>query len=99
MRQVSTNAKGIRLNVVFDSRLCEVYGDPADSQATLMDGYTVVNASVGFRQKNGPWEAVLWARNLMDREYIQNMTIQAGNSGLVVGTPGGELFGGAAPVR
>jgi hypothetical protein len=25
---------------------------------------------------------------LLDRDYMQNLTVQAGNSGLVVGTPG-----------
>jgi iron complex outermembrane receptor protein len=29
----------------------------------------------------------VWAKNLFDKNYIQNLTVQAGNSGLVVGTP------------
>ena len=31
-------------------------------------------------------ELIVWARNLLDADYIQNLTIQAGNSGLIVGT-------------
>jgi iron complex outermembrane receptor protein len=27
------------------------------------------------------------ASDLLDRDYIQNLTIQAGNSGLILGTP------------
>jgi iron complex outermembrane receptor protein len=62
------------------------FGDPSDSRYTLIDGYTVVNASLGFRQA-GPWEFSIWVRNLLDEEYMQNLTVQAGNSGLIVGTP------------
>jgi iron complex outermembrane receptor protein len=64
----------------------EVFGDPSDSQYTVIDGYTLVNASFGLRQA-GPWEFSIWARNLTDGEYMQNLTVQAGNSGLIVGTP------------
>jgi iron complex outermembrane receptor protein len=63
-----------------------VYGDPSDSQYTRIDGYTVVNASIGLKHA-GPWEISLWARNLLDERYMQNLTVQAGNSGLIVGTP------------
>ena len=63
-----------------------IYGDPSDSQYTRIDGYSLVNASIGLRHA-GPWEISLWARNLLDKEHMQNLTIQAGNSGLIVGTP------------
>ncbi|MEJ1962090.1 MAG: TonB-dependent receptor [Gammaproteobacteria bacterium] len=64
----------------------DTYGDPSDSKYTLISGYTLVNASLGFRTDSG-WELSLWARNLLDRDYMQNLTVQAGNSGLIVGTP------------
>ena len=73
------------LHVEFTAR-SKTYGDPSDSQYTVIDGYGVVNASLGLR-KIGPWELSVWARNLFDKNYIQNVTVQAGNSGLVVGTP------------
>jgi iron complex outermembrane receptor protein len=63
-----------------------IYGDPSDSKYAIIDGYSLVNASLGFRATKG-WEAQLWARNLFNANYLQNVTIQAGNSGLVVGTP------------
>jgi iron complex outermembrane receptor protein len=62
-----------------------IYGDASDSQYTTIGGYTTVNVSIGYRQKG--WEASLWARNLLNRNYMQTMTVQAGNSGLIVGTP------------
>jgi len=64
----------------------DIYADPSDSAYTKLDGYTIVNASIGIRRA-GPWEFFLWAKNLFDEEYMQNLTVQAGNSGLIVGTP------------
>ncbi len=63
-----------------------VFGDPTDSAYTVIRGYGVVNASIGFRA-GGRWEVAVFARNLFDKNYIQNLTVQAGNSGLIVGTP------------
>jgi iron complex outermembrane receptor protein len=65
----------------------EVFGEPSDSRYAVSDGFSVVNASAGFRQR-GPWEVAVYVRNLFDRNYMQNLTVQAGNSGLIVGTPG-----------
>ncbi|WP_242152454.1 TonB-dependent receptor [Sphingomonas sp. BAUL-RG-20F-R05-02] len=62
------------------------YGDPTDSAYTLIKGYTLVNASLGYRNRAG-WEVDVFARNLFDANYLQNVTIQAGNSGLILGTP------------
>jgi iron complex outermembrane receptor protein len=69
-----------------------VYGDSADSQYTVLSGYGLVNASLGVRSlaitPTAQWELFVWARNLLDKDYLQNVTVQAGNSGLIVGTPG-----------
>ena len=63
------------------------FGDPTDSRYTVIDGYSLLNAAIGFRSQ-GPWEVSVWAKNLLRENYLQNVTVQAGNSGLVVGTPG-----------
>ena len=63
-----------------------MYGDPADSMYTVLKGHTVVNMSLGLRATK-TWEAFVWARNLTGTNYMQNVTVQAGNSGQVVGTP------------
>lgn len=60
-------------------------GDPSLSRYTHMNGYNISNGSIGYRDDRG-WEVALFARNLFDNEYIQNLTIQAGNSGLILGT-------------
>jgi iron complex outermembrane receptor protein len=62
------------------------YGDPSLSRYTLIAGYNLTNASIGYRSDHG-WEVSVFARNLFNENYIQNLTIQAGNSGLILGTP------------
>lgn len=70
----------------------KMYGDPSDSRYTLMPGYSLLNASLGLR--DGRWDFSVWVRNLTNEHYLQNVTVQAGNSGLVVGTPGDPRMGG-----
>jgi iron complex outermembrane receptor protein len=64
----------------------KTYGDAAASRYTIIDGYGIINIGLGYRQ-NGPWEVFFWVKNLFDKDYIQNATVQAGNSGLVLATP------------
>ena len=64
----------------------KVFGDPTDSPYTQLPAYTVVNARVGLRIRSNV-EVSIWARNLFEAEYLQNVTVQAGNSGLIIGTP------------
>ena len=47
--------------------------------------YSLLRASLGWRDEK--WDFSLWLRNLTNEHYLQNVTVQAGNSGLVVGTP------------
>ena len=61
------------------------YGDPSDSAYTVLPAYDVVNAQWGWRGSRV--ECYLWVKNLGNRDYLQNVTVQAGNSGLIVGTP------------
>lgn len=60
--------------------------DPSNSRFTVIDGYSVVNAAIGFRPRAG-WEVGVYVRNLFAANFIQNYTVQAGNSGLIIGTP------------
>lgn len=61
------------------------YADATDSAYMRIKGYTVINASVGWRGAH--FELAVFARNLFDTNYMQNLTVQTGNSGLIVGTP------------
>lgn len=71
---------------VDSSSRTKIFGDPTASAYTIIKGYTVVNGSIGLRIGQR-LEVALFARNLFDKQYIQNLTVQAGNSGLIVGTP------------
>lgn len=61
-------------------------GDPTLSRFTRLPGYNLTNANIGYRFSSG-LEIALFARNLFDADYLQNVTVQAGNSGLILGTP------------
>ncbi|TVV75495.1 TonB-dependent receptor [Sphingomonas solaris] len=75
----------ILLHVSSNTR-SRTFGDPTASAFTIIGGYTIVNGSIGLRFAEG-LEVAVFSRNLFDKNYIQNLTIQAGNSGLVLGTP------------
>ena len=62
-------------------------GDPTISRYTTIAAYNLTNANIGYRFADG-LEVAVFARNLFDADYLQNLTVQAGNSGLIVGTPG-----------
>jgi iron complex outermembrane receptor protein len=57
------------------------------SKYLVVDGYSLVNARVGFRWSDG-WAVSLWARNLLDKNYFELLSAAPGNSGLYVGLPG-----------
>jgi iron complex outermembrane recepter protein len=61
--------------------------DASVSRYTQIDGYTILNLRAGFRADNG-WEASLWVRNALAEDYLQFVSVQSGNSGLVIGNPG-----------
>lgn len=63
------------------------FADASASRYTRLKGYELVNLRAGFKADAG-WEAFVAVRNAFDEEYVQNVTVVSGNSGLVVGTPG-----------
>jgi iron complex outermembrane receptor protein len=62
-------------------------GDATASRYTWIEGYELVNLRLGYKTK-GPWEGFISVKNLLDRDYVTVVTVQSGNSGLVVGSPG-----------
>jgi iron complex outermembrane recepter protein len=52
-----------------------------------VDSYTLANARAGFRWNDG-WSITVWARNLFDTNYYEQLTAAPGNSGLYVGQVG-----------
>jgi iron complex outermembrane receptor protein len=57
------------------------------SKYLVVEGYSLLNARVGFRWADG-WALTLWSRNLLDENYYELLTAAPGNTGLFVGQPG-----------
>ncbi len=57
------------------------------SQYTRVDGYGLLSLRAGWRNDDG-WNVFGWVRNVGDTKYFDYLTIQPGNSGLIVGQPG-----------
>ena len=68
------------------------YRSSFSSSATYSDYliipcYSLVNARVGFRVADG-WTLSVWSRNLLNKDYLELMSVQPGNSGLYEAQPG-----------
>lgn len=63
--------------------------DAAVSRYTEIEGYGLLNLRAGFRSDAG-WDAFVWVKNALDEDYLQFVSVQTGNSGLVIGNPGDE---------
>jgi iron complex outermembrane receptor protein len=60
--------------------------DTMNSIYTRLAGYGVVNTSVGY-QFQGGWDINMFVRNILNKNYVSALTIQTGNSGLILGQP------------
>jgi iron complex outermembrane receptor protein len=60
---------------------------PSASKYLVVDGYSLVNLRLGFRDATG-WSVFFWARNLFDQNYYELLAAAPGNTGLYVGQPG-----------
>ncbi len=61
--------------------------DTSGSIYTVIAGYGLTNARLGYHSDKG-WNVDLFARNLFDANYLTALTLQTGNSGLILGQPG-----------
>ena len=60
---------------------------PTPSQYLDVDGYTLVNARLGWAGDNG-FQIFAWVRNAFDTQYFDFLTAGPGGTGLIVGQPG-----------
>ena len=60
---------------------------PSPSQYLNVDGYSLLNARLGFRASQGV-SLTLWARNLFDKDYFEQLLPAAGNAGHYAGVIG-----------
>lgn len=68
--------------------------NPSPSAYTWIDGYALTNFRVGFRTPKG-FNAFLWVRNAFGVRYFEQLAVQSGNTGLIVGQPGDPRTFGA----
>jgi len=60
---------------------------PSASKYLVVDGYSLLNARLGYRWSGG-WAITAWSRNLLGKDYFDLLTAAPGNTGLYVGQPG-----------
>ena len=56
------------------------------SKYLVVDGYSLLNARLGFRAAAG-WTLSIWSRNLLNKDYFDLLSPQPGNTGLYVAQP------------
>jgi len=62
---------------------------PSPSKYLNIDSYTIVNARAGFRATQGV-SAFLWVRNLLDKDYFEQLLPAGGNAGHYAGVLGDQ---------
>ena len=76
--------------VAFDSYYrSEFSSSPSPSQYLNIDAYALLNGRLGFRAAKGV-SVFIWARNLLDKDYFEQLLPGAGNAGhyaAVLGDP------------
>ncbi|OAN60121.1 TonB-dependent receptor [Sphingomonas sp. TDK1] len=60
--------------------------NPSPSAYTWINGYALSNFRLGYRK--GKVNAFAWVRNAFDKRYFELLSVQSGNTGLIVGQPG-----------
>ncbi|MCP5322264.1 MAG: TonB-dependent receptor [Pseudomonadales bacterium] len=53
----------------------ETQGSSTLDRRTVMDDYTLVNASAGLTSVDGAWSLSLWGKNLTDKDYISSFEL------------------------
>ncbi|MFM5929336.1 MAG: TonB-dependent receptor [Novosphingobium sp.] len=72
--------------------------NPSPSAYTWVDGYALTNFRVGFRTPGG-FDIFGWVRNAFDTQYLDQLQVQSGSTGLIVGNPGDpRTFGGTIKI-
>lgn len=59
----------------------EFSSSPSPSAYLNIPAYTIVNARVGFRVTGSGFSAFIWARNLFDKNYFEQLLPAGGNAG------------------
>ena len=73
----------LRLDYRYQSRS---YQEP-DNEVTKMPAFDLLDAKLSFASNVSNWEVSLWAKNLLDQEYITHLYLLGGNDYALFGTP------------
>ncbi len=65
----------------------EFSSSPTESDYLNIDGYSLVNARIGFRGEDG-WDIFAWGRNILDEEYFEMLNAGGSSSGYYAGLLG-----------
>lgn len=65
----------------------EFSSSATESRYLNIDGYSLVNARVGFRGADG-WDFFVWGRNILDEEYFEMLNAGGSSSGYYAGLLG-----------
>lgn len=77
-----------RFFLAFDSYARSSFSSSASESAYLnISGYALLNGRVGFRASEGV-SLFVWARNILDRDYYEQLLVAAGNAGQYAGVLG-----------
>jgi iron complex outermembrane receptor protein len=68
--------------------------NPSPSAYTWVDGYALSNFRAGFRTSGGI-DVFGWVHNAFGVHYFEQLSVQSGNTGLIVGQPGDSRTWGA----
>ena len=71
----------------------EYSSNPTPSRVLVVDGYTLLNARLGFRSEK--FSIFAWSRNLGNTNYFEQLQAAAGNAGLFAGVLGDPRTYGA----
>ena len=67
----------------------EFSSSPSASKYLVVDGYAIVNGRFGFRASEG-LSINFWARNILDKDYFEQLLPAGGNSGHYAGVLGDQ---------
>jgi len=92
--EFATDVKFINKETKFFIALDGAYrssfsSSPSPSAFLNIDGYTILNARTGFKAAHGI-SAFIWSRNLLDKNYFEQLLPAGGNAGHYAGVLGDQ---------
>jgi iron complex outermembrane receptor protein len=92
---VKSLSKDVKFFIALDGSYRSSFSSsPSPSAYLNIDGYTVVNARTGFKSPIG-LSAYVWSRNLLDKDYFEQLLPAGGNAGHYAGVLGDQRTFGA----